>query len=64
MSGSSTVLAVNGVALPIEDLQVTIGYDGSFVSTLTVTYNGLDYVQTISNDGTNITAISQWVPAI
>ena len=62
MSGSSTVLASNGVGLPVKDLPVAITYDAAFVETLTVTYNGIDYVQTFTNDGTNITSISRWEP--
>lgn len=51
------------IQLPVNDLAVTLGYTGSFVTTLTVVYQGITYVQTITRDGGgNATAISQWVP--
>jgi hypothetical protein len=58
---SGTVLASNGVALPIDNLAQTITYSGNLVATITVVYNGITYVKTYTNNGTNITAISQWV---
>ena len=61
MSGNSTVLATNGVALPLDNLAYTFAYSGSFVSTITVVYAGTTYVQTFTNNGTQITHISQWV---
>jgi hypothetical protein len=62
MSGSSTVLSSNGVALPIGDLAVTFTYSGSFVATASVVYNGVTYTVTFTNNGTQITNISQWTP--
>lgn len=66
---SETVTATNGVELPLLALEQTIAYSGNFVSTITVSYpNGLspstviDYVQTFTNNGSKITAISQWIP--
>lgn len=56
-----TVLADDGVQLPLAQLAQTFAYDGSFVDTITVTYLGNDYVQTFTNDGTNITEITGWV---
>lgn len=50
------------IALPISDLATTIAFSGGFVSTLTVVYSGITYVQTFTNNGTNVTNISQWVP--
>ncbi len=62
MAGGSTVIASNGVALPIDSLAVDFTYDGAFLETLTVVYNEITYVQTQANDGTNIVSISQWTP--
>lgn len=63
MSGGSTVTAaINGMGLPIDSLEQTFAYDGSFVSTITVEYAGITYVQTFTNNGTQITNISQWIP--
>jgi len=61
---SSTVQASDGTMLPIDSLEQTLIYSGSFISTITVTYQGKTsdtYVQTFTNDGTDITSISQWV---
>lgn len=58
---STTVTASNGVQLPVEDLAATLAFDGDFIDTITVAYRGVIYVQTFTNDGTNITQISQWV---
>ncbi len=60
---SETVTATNnGASIPLDSLPQTFAYSGSFVSTITVVYQGITYVQTFTNDGTNITAISGWVP--
>lgn len=58
---SETVQASDGTQLPLDSLPVAIAYSGSFVSTMTVNYEGNSYVQTYTNNGTNITAISNWV---
>ncbi len=50
------------IQLPLSDLAQTLAYSGGFISTITVVYQGTTYVQTFTNDGTNITEISQWVP--
>ncbi len=57
----STVTASNGVELQINALEQTLEWDGSIISTITVVYNSITYIQTFLNDGTNITDISQWV---
>lgn len=60
---SETVTAHGGAQLPINDLAVTLGYTSGFVTSQTVVYQGITYVQTISRDGSgNTTAISQWIP--
>lgn len=55
---------LNGQAwdLPLDSLQQSIGWSGGFVSTITVVYQGVTFIQTFTNDGTNIIAISQWIP--
>jgi hypothetical protein len=58
---SETVQANNGAMLPLDSLQTQIVYSGDFVSTITVVYQGITYVQTFLNDGTNITSISGWI---
>jgi hypothetical protein len=50
----------DGNALPVSSLNQTFVYSGSFVSTITVSYQSNTYVQTFTNNGTNITTISQW----
>lgn len=62
-----TTLANDGTALPLDMLDMTLGYTGSNVTTLTVNYpssqSGIptDFVQTITYSGSNVTNISQWV---
>lgn len=58
---SDTITASNGAMLPLSSLSQTLAYDGDFVSTITVSYQGITYVQTFTNNGTDITAISNWV---
>jgi hypothetical protein len=58
---SETVTASNGVELPLISLAQTFTYSGSFVATISVVYNSITYTQTFTNNGTDITAISQWV---
>jgi hypothetical protein len=58
---SDTVTASNGVQLPLGDLEQTFEYDGTFVFTISVNYRDVVYIQSFSNDGTNITDISPWI---
>ena len=58
---SSTVTASNGVALPLDSLAATLTWDGAFVATIAVGYEGITYTQTFTNNGTNITGFSLWV---
>ena len=51
-----------GAQIPLDSLAQTFAYSGNFLSTITIEYQGVTYVQTCENDGTNITSISQWVP--
>jgi hypothetical protein len=44
--------------LPLGSLNQAFTYDGTFVETITVVYQGVTFVQTFTNDGTNITNIS------
>lgn len=55
---SETVQADNGVALPLTDLSSTLTWSGDFILTYTVVYRGLTYVQTFTNNGSQITSIS------
>lgn len=57
---SETVQANNGAMIPLVSAAQTFTYDGDFVSTITVVYAGETYVQTFTNDGSKITAISGW----
>lgn len=60
----ATVTASNGAQLPIDSLSVNVVYSGSFVSTMTTQYSGTTYVQTFTNDGTHITAWTNWVAQV
>jgi len=58
---SDTVIADDGVELPVEALPTTIGYAGGFPVTFTVVYRGNTYIQTMTYSGNNVIAISGWV---
>jgi hypothetical protein len=64
---STTVTASDGTALPLDSLSTALVFSGAFISTITVQYVAnstgvLSYfTQTFTNNGTNITAISNWV---
>lgn len=58
---SETVQASDNTMLPLDSLTQTLTYAGSFINTITVEYHGNIYVQTFTNDGTNVTVISNWV---
>jgi hypothetical protein len=60
---SETVVAYGGAQIPVNDLAVTLGYTAGFVTTQTVAYQGVTYVQTFARDGSgNILSVSQWIP--
>ena len=58
---SSVITADNGVQIDLDNVTQTMAYSGDFVSTITVVYAGNTYVQTFTNNGTNITEVSNWV---
>ncbi len=59
---SLTVTAQNGVPLPVDDLAQVFAYnvDGK-VSSITVAYRGVTYIQTFTYSAGVLTNISQWV---
>ena len=58
----STVITANdGTQIDLDNVEQTFAYGGGFVSTITVVYGGKTYVQTFTNNGTNITEISGWI---
>lgn len=60
--GPSGATASDGVTLPVDSLAQTLAYDGSGnLSTITVSYGGNTYIQTLTYTGSNLTGISQWV---
>lgn len=59
-----TVNANDGAMLPLDSLTQTFAYDGLFLASISVTYQNNYYVQTFTNDGTNITSISGWINTI
>lgn len=61
---AETPVATNGVALPVNSLSQTLGYDGSGnVTSMQVTYEGVTYTQTLTYTGGKLTNISRWVAA-
>jgi ABC-type branched-subunit amino acid transport system ATPase component len=60
---SETVTAYGGAQVPINDLEVVIGRNGSGqVTTLTYIYQGITYIQTITYTGASASDISQLIP--
>ena len=55
------VIQMGGEKVPLDSLQQDFVYVGGFVSTITVSYRSTTYIQTFTNDGTNITRVSKWV---
>ena len=55
------VLASNGVRLPVDSLAQTLGYSNGLLSTITVSFGGTTYVQTLTYTSGNLTGVSQWV---
>lgn len=52
----------NSVALPLDSLEQVFGYTGDNLTTVTVEYQGVTYVQTLTYTGANVTSVSQFVP--
>lgn len=52
---------MGGEKVPLDSLEQDFAYSGGFLSTITVEYRGVTYIQTFTNNGTNITNISKWV---
>jgi len=50
------------IQLPVDDLDQVFAYDAGNVSTITVVYQGVTYVQTFTYAGSNVIEISQWTP--
>ena len=68
MSGSSTVLATDGAALPLDVLEHTYTNNGTVITSDAVVYvnpQGVTktYTQTYTYSGSFISDISQWVPS-
>lgn len=57
----NSVMASDGVMLPIDSIAQTLGYTAGDLTTITVVYGGNTYVQTLTYTSGNITAISKWV---
>lgn len=60
MSTANSV-QMGGEKVPLDSLPQAFAYAGGFLSTITVVYRGTTYIQTFTNDGTNITNVSKWV---
>lgn len=58
---SETVQGSDGTQIPLDSVAQAFAYSGGFLSTITVVYSGKTFVQTFTNNGTNITAISAWI---
>jgi len=58
---SPLVTASDGVNLPINSLEQTLFYTAGNLTSITVTYNGVVYIQTLTYTSGVLTAISKWV---
>lgn len=56
-----TVAASNNVLVPIDSLEQTLTYSAGKVVSITVAYDDIDYVQTLTYTGSDLTGISGWV---
>lgn len=56
-----TVQASNGVALPVDSLELQFAYDDGNLISMTTIYSGITYVKTIVRDGSGYaTSESEW----
>jgi len=58
---STIVTASDGTQIDLDNVTQAFAYSGGFISTITIVYAGKTFVQTFTNNGTNITNISNWV---
>ena len=58
---SETVQADNGAQIPLVSIEQAFTYSAGFVETISAVYGGVTYVQTFTNNGSNITNITGWV---
>ena len=58
---NDTVTATDGTELQLVAMNQAFTYSGNFIATITVALGPQEYVQTFTNNGTQITNISQWV---
>ncbi len=56
-----TVAASNNVLLPIDSLAQVLGYTAGVLTTITVVYDSITYIQTLTYTTGNLTNISKWV---
>lgn len=60
-ASSSCVIASNGVNVPVDSLQQTLAYTDGVLTSISVIYLAVVYVQTYTYTTGNVTSISQWV---
>lgn len=56
-----TVAASNNVLLPIDSLAQVLGYTSGVLTTITVVYDSVTYIQTLTYTSGSLTGISKWV---
>lgn len=56
-----TVAASNNVLVPVDSLEQTLTYSAGKLVSVSVTYDGIDYVQTLTYTGSDLTGISGWM---
>jgi len=59
---SLTAPGVETVAIPTCSLAMAFGYTGDNLSTATVVFQGITYIQTFTYSGDDLINVSSWVP--
>ena len=59
----ANIVASDGIVIPIDSLAQTMTYNapGGLLDTITVSYAGNTYRQTLAYTGSNVTSMSGWV---
>ena len=58
---SCVVTANDGTQIDLDNVDQVFAYSAGFLHTITIVFAGHTYVQTFTNNSTNITEISGWI---
>lgn len=57
---AETAKATDGANLPLESLETSFTYNGDLVTSISVVYDNVTYIQTLTYANDNVVNISQW----